>query len=364
MGNDANEILKNRMSKILFIINPKAGTGQKDIVESAINKHLDHDHHEATILYTTHAGHAAEATREMAGKVDIIVAVGGDGTVNEVARSLVHTPTALGIIPAGSGNGLARHLRIPMEPAEAMQIINEAHIDNLDYGRINGEAFFCTCGVGFDAFISMKFAEAGKRGLYTYIEKTLQDGLSYRPEVYNIEIDGEDQTYEAFLIACANASQYGNNAYIAPFASTRDGLLDITILTPFTPLEAPQIIMQLFNRQLTKNSHVKIFRTKRLRITRQNDGPTHIDGDPKNMGKSLEVELIPAALRAVVNNHPGHRPLMFPKVQAVGRDIENINREIEETFFRNVIEPFQRLENLRITELKNLKQIIDKFRKQ
>lgn len=350
------------MSKILFIINPKAGTGRKDIVEAAIEEHVDKERHSASIIYTSHAEHAAEIAREMGGKVDIIVAVGGDGTVNEVARSLVHTPTALGIIPVGSGNGLARHLRIPMEPAEAMKIINEACVENLDYGRINGEAFFCTCGVGFDAFISMKFAEAGKRGLSTYIEKTLQDGLSYRPEVYSIEMDGEAETHEAFLIACANASQYGNNAYIAPNASTRDGLLDVTLLTPFTPLEAPQIVLQLFNRQLSKNSHVKIFRTKHLRITRKNEGPAHIDGDPVNMGQSLEVELIPAGLRAVVNSHPGHRPLMFPKVQDMARDIENLNRDIEETFFRNVIEPFQKLENLRLNDLKRFKQIIDKIR--
>ena len=350
------------MPKIFFIINPKAGTGRKDIVETAIDTHLDRTRHEATIQYTTHAGHAAEMAREMAGKTDIIVAVGGDGTVNEVARSLVHTPTALGIIPAGSGNGLARHLRMPMDPAEAMKLINEACIEKLDYGRINGEAFFCTCGVGFDAFISMKFAEAGKRGLSTYIEKTLQDGLSYRPEVYHIELDGENETHEAFLIACANASQYGNNAYIAPNASTRDGLLDVTILTPFSPFEAPQIVLQLFNRQLTKNSHVKIFRTRHLRITREKPGPAHIDGDPVNMGDTLEVELIPAALHAVVNSHPGHRPLMFPKVQDMARDIENLNHDIEETFFRNVIEPFQRLENLRITDLKKFKQIIDKIR--
>lgn len=351
------------MYKTLFIINPKAGTERNDVVENAIRQHIDRERHEAVIEYTTHAGHAAEIAGRYVGQADIIVAVGGDGTVNEVARSLVHTQTALGIIPCGSGNGLARHLRIPMDVAEAMCLINKGAIDTLDYGRINGEAFFCTCGVGFDAFISMKFAEAGKRGLATYIEKTLQDGLSYKPEIYQIEVDGENETFEAFLIACANASQYGNNAYIAPEASTRDGLLDVTVLTPFTAFEAPQIVMQLFNRQLTKNSHVRIFRTKHVRITRRDEGPAHIDGDPVNMGSTLDVELIAGGLRAVVNSEPGHRPLMFPRVQAVGRDIESFNHELEETFFRNVIEPFQRLENLRMTDLRKFKQLIDRFRK-
>lgn len=352
------------MYKTLFIINPKAGTARKDMVENAIQEHIDRTRHEASIEYTTHAGHAAEIAREHAGKADIIVAVGGDGTVNEVARSLVSAGTALGIIPCGSGNGLARHLRIPMDVAAAVQLINEAVTDALDYGRINGEAFFCTCGVGFDAFISMKFAEAGKRGLATYIEKTLQDGLSYKPEVYQIELDGEHETYEAFLIACANASQYGNNAYIAPDASTRDGLLDVTVLTPFSTFEAPQIVMQLFNRQLAKNSRVKVFRTKHVRITRKNAGPAHIDGDPVQMGETLDVELIPRGLRAVVNSHPGHRPLMFPKVQAMGRDIESFNHELEETFFRNVIEPFQKMENLKVNDLRMFRQLMERLRKQ
>lgn len=354
------------MQKILFIINPISGTGRKEVVEAAIREHLDTERFDCRIRYTEYAGHAEVIAREEAeAGTDIVVAVGGDGTVNEVARSLVHTKTALGIIPCGSGNGLARHLRIPMEPAESIKLLNECEINQLDYGTINGQAFFCTCGVGFDAFISMKFAEAGKRGLATYIEKTLQDGLKYKPEVYHIEIEGEGGEaveQEAFLIACANASQYGNNAYIAPEASTRDGLLDVTILTPFSPIEAPQIVVQMFNRQLTKNSHVRIFRTKRVRIRRASEGPVHIDGDPLTMGDNLEVELIAGGLNVVVNGHPGHRPLAFPRVQALNRDLENVQHDIEETFFRNVIEPFQRLENLRDAELQNFRQLVEKIR--
>ena len=292
---------RKSMPKILFIINPKAGTGRKDIVENAIDNILDHSRHEASIQYTTHAGHAAEIARKTAGKADIIVAVGGDGTVNEVARSLVHTTTALGIIPAGSGNGLARHLRIPMDPAEAMKLINEACIEKLDYGRINGEAFFCTCGVGFDAFISMKFAEAGKRGLSTYIEKTLQDGLSYRPEVYRIEMDGEDETHEAFLIACANASQYGNNAYITPKASMSDGLLDVTVMEPFPLISAPQILLQMFNKSLDENSHIRSLRCRSLKILRKKPGVVHYDGDPIMIDGDLNISLVSKGINMVIN---------------------------------------------------------------
>lgn len=332
------------MKKIVFIINPKAGTGNKAAVEAAIEQHLDRERFDCTIRYTEYAGHAAEiAAEEAARGTDVVVAVGGDGTVNEVGRALVGKETAMGIIPCGSGNGLARHLRISMDPKEAVVLLNECCIEALDYGTVNGEPFFCTCGVGFDAFISMKFAEAGRRGLKTYVEKTLQDGLNYKPETYSIEIEGETETYDAFLIACANASQYGNNAYIAPEASTRDGLMDVTILTPFNKLESAQIVLQMFSRELDKNSHVKMFRTKRLRIRRKAEGPAHIDGDPTVMGDTLDVELVPAQLRMVVNGRPGHRPLAFPVVHAMRRELGTVQRDIENTFFKNIIEPFHRI---------------------
>lgn len=332
------------MKKIVFVINPKAGTGGKRAVEAAIEQHLDTTLYDCSVRYTERAGHATEIAAEEAERgTDVVVAVGGDGTVNEVGRGLVGTQTAMGIIPCGSGNGLARHLRISMDPVEAVKLLNEGCIAALDYGTVNGRPFFCTCGVGFDAFISMKFAEAGKRGLKTYVEKTLQDGLNYKPETYTIEIEGETETYDAFLIACANASQYGNNAYIAPEASTRDGLMDVTILTPFNRLESAQIVLQMFSRELEKNSHVKMFRTKRLRITRKAEGPAHIDGDPTVMGETLDVELIPAQLRMVVNGRPGHRPLAFPVVHAMRKELGDVQRDIENTFFKNIIEPFHRV---------------------
>jgi diacylglycerol kinase family enzyme len=144
-----------------------------------------------------------------------------------VARSLVHTNTALGIIPCGSGNGLARHLCIPIDVRGALQLINNCAIESFDYGVINGQPFFCTCGMGFDAFISLKFAEAGKRGPITYVENVLKEGLTYKPETYEVVDDTGTHRHKAFLIACANASQYGNNAYIAPGASMKDGQMDV-----------------------------------------------------------------------------------------------------------------------------------------
>ena len=132
----------------------------------------------------------------------------------------------------GSGNGLARHLQIPMDPDGALRVLAECRVQALDYGLINDFPFFCTCGMGFDAFISERFSSAGKRGLGTYIEKALQDGLNYKPETYEVEMDGQTELHNAFLIACGNASQYGNNFQIAPQASMSDGLLDVTIMEP------------------------------------------------------------------------------------------------------------------------------------
>ena len=234
--------------RIRFIVNPISGTQSKKSILELIGKHIDKDKYDFDIVPTRFAGHAIElASIAAAEAVNIVVAIGGDGTVNEVARSLTHTDTALGIIPCGSGNGLARHLQIPMDAKKAIDIINEGAVSLIDYGKINDIPFFCTCGVGFDAFVSMRFAKSGRRGLLTYLENMLQESLIYKPETYEIELnDGhETKTLKAYLIACANASQYGNNAYIAPQASLDDGLIDVTVLEPFTVLDVPALSFQL-----------------------------------------------------------------------------------------------------------------------
>lgn len=242
--------------RIAFVINPISGTQSKSSIVNQVGELIDKEQFEAEMVFTEYAGHATRIAAERAEKgYFAVVAVGGDGTINEIARSLVHTQTALGIIPCGSGNGLARHLQIPMEVKGALQVINGAKTTQIDYGKINEVPFFCTCGVGFDAFVSLKFSQAGKRGPLTYLEKMLQESLRYKPETYELEMDGISSHYQAFVIACGNASQYGNNAYIAPHASLSDGLLDVTILEPFNMIEAPSLAFQLFNRSIDQNSH-------------------------------------------------------------------------------------------------------------
>lgn len=289
--------------RIVFVVNPISGTQGKKAILKWIDERIDRALFDYSIVKTQYAGHAVEIAAAAAkDNVDIVVAIGGDGTINEIGRSLVHTNTALGIIPCGSGNGLARHLHIPMDAKAAIDLLNTGECTCVDYGKINGMPFFCTCGVGFDAFVSLKFADSGKRGLLTYLENTLHESLTYEPETYEIENEEGTIKYKAFLIACANASQYGNNAYIAPQASLTDGLMDVTILEPFTVLDVPSLSFQLFNKTIDQNSRIKTMRAKKIKIHRTKEGVMHYDGDPVMGGKDIEVELIPHGLNVIISN--------------------------------------------------------------
>jgi diacylglycerol kinase family enzyme len=188
-----------------------------------------------------------------------------------------------------------------MDPKAAIDIINQGNRLCIDYGKINNIPFFCTCGVGFDAFVSLKFADSGKRGLLTYLENTLHESLTYQPETYEIENEEGTMKYKAFLIACGNASQYGNNAYITPQASLTDGLMDVTIMEPFTVLDVPSLSFQLFNKTLDQNSRIKTMRAKKIKIHRAKEGVMHFDGDPLMVGKELEVEIIPGGLYVIAS---------------------------------------------------------------
>ncbi|MDR0940020.1 MAG: diacylglycerol kinase family lipid kinase [Mediterranea sp.] len=293
--------MSDNVRKLIFVVNPLSGTRDKKEILELLDNKLDREKYSWTVTYTERAGHAVDiAARAVAEKYDAVVAVGGDGTINEIARSLVHTDTALGILPCGSGNGLARHLRIPMEPRKAIEALNMAGMDTIDYGRINGHDFFCTCGVGFDAFVAFKFAHAGKRGLLTYLETTLKEVLRYHPETYELDTESDSLRYKAFLIACGNASQYGNNAYIAPHATLTDGLLDVTILEPFGLLDVPSLSYKLFTKNLDQNSRIRSFRCKTLRIHRENPGVIHFDGDPMMTDADVRIELIERGLHVLI----------------------------------------------------------------
>lgn len=290
---------------IIFIVNPISGTQDKEKILGYIQSNINRNIYNPKIIKTEYAGHAYDiASKAVKDKVSFVVAIGGDGTINEVGRALIHSETALGIIPCGSGNGLARHLHIPMNYQKALEVINKANVRSIDYGKIAGHPFFCTCGVGFDAFVSLKFAGSKRRGLLTYLENTLQESLHYEPETYEIENSEGTVKYKAFLIACGNASQYGNNAYITPQASLSDGMMDITVLEPFTVLDVPSLSFQLFTRTIDMNSRIKTMKDNKIIIHRATEGVFHFDGDPMIGPKDLSVEIIPSALKVICPPKP------------------------------------------------------------
>ncbi len=285
--------MEEKRRHILAIINPVSGTGNKDKIPRLIDTMVDYARNNVSIIATEYPGHANEiAAQAVDDGIDVVVAIGGDGTVNEVGSALCGTQTALAIVPCGSGNGLARHLRIPMNASRALQVLNDGVVGRFDYCTVNGKPFFCTCGMGFDATVSYKFSNEGTRGFITYIKTALTEYLKYKPQDYLIDIDGKKMHEKAFVIACCNAAQYGNNAYIAPRATMQDGLVDVTVMHPFNMVQTPLIGARLFLRQLSHDHHVSIYRGQRVTIERSHDDIMHIDGDPVMMPARVVVENI------------------------------------------------------------------------
>lgn len=287
--------------KILALINPISGTLNKDSLPKSIDKIIDSEKFEIEIKYTEHANHAYELSKEAAANGYYgVLAIGGDGTVNEVASALCDTETALGIIPLGSGNGLARHLRIPLNIDNAISIINENHIENFDYCTANDRKFFCTCGLGFDAQVSSTFAKRGKRGPVGYFQSAISEYIKYRSQTYKITSSNGIITEKAFIIACGNASQYGNNAYITPNADMQDGEIDVTVMLPITPFDTAMLGLLLFSKHIDQDVNIISFRTADLSIERESEGIMHLDGEPVNMPKTIEIKCHKGGLKIFV----------------------------------------------------------------
>lgn len=289
-------------SRILAIINPISGTGSKAEIPQLIAKAYNESHSEVFITYTKNAGHGYElAKKAVEDNYDIVIAVGGDGTINEIARALTNSNTVLAIVPCGSGNGLARSLNIPMAQSKAISNIEKGKIINIDTCQINGIPFFCTAGMGFDAEVAQRFEEATTRGPITYAINMIREYISFKPTKYRITIDDKETfTKEAFVIAIANADQYGNDAYIAPEASLTDGYLDLVILESFNTLEMPRVVIQLFTKKINDNVHQTSIKARKIIIEREKDGYIHIDGNPKEMSKRLEITINPKSLKVVI----------------------------------------------------------------
>lgn len=288
--------MKNKQ-KILFIINPISGTGKQKIVERLIKKDLDQNKFVVTIKYTERAGHAISlSSKASKDQYDIVVAVGGDGSVNEVGQSLVDTDTLLGVIPTGSGNGLARHLKIPLNIKDAILSLNSNNYIRADVGKVNDKIFIGTAGVGFDAHIGRLFAKAKKRGFLTYVRLTVKEFFNYNPQDYEINIDGKIYKRNAFIVCFANSNQWGNNTYISPNSIINDGYLRVVVLKKMSLFLLPFFILKLFLKRIDSSIYYEEFKGKKIIIKQQNE-LAHLDGDPFNIGKCLSVEVVPKSLK-------------------------------------------------------------------
>jgi len=293
------------MKNIAFIINPISGSKEtqnaKRKLPKLIMQSLDASQWLPNITFTEYAGHAAELAYQYARMgFDAVVAVGGDGTVNEVARGLHETPTALGIIPMGSGNGFARHLNIPMRQQKAIEMLNHSEPISVDYGLANGKLFVSTCGTGFDALIADHFAGSDKRGFMTYVQNVVKEVFSYQPQTYHLVGDGLDVTHKAFLITFANANQWGNAALIAPKASVQDGQMDIMLMSSHAILGSASLALRLFTGSIDNSYFMDTLRAKEITLFREEVAPFHLDGDPVEMDKDIHIKIVADGLKVLV----------------------------------------------------------------
>lgn len=287
------------MRRVSFIVNPISGGKDKSGILAAIGKYMDLSRCRYDVRQTFRAGEAEELARSS--RADIVVAVGGDGTVSEVARGLIGTGKAMGIIPCGSGDGLALHLGISREPAKAVKIINDACIQAIDVAHVDGVPFLVTAGVGLDAQVSWNFASSKKRGLATYIQTALESWIREKPCEYTVECGDAVWNGKAVFVTVGNANQWGNEAKITPGASLTDGLLDVTIVSPFDALEIPDLATRLMTIGLADDRRkVHTFRGTSVHIHRASPGPAHKDGDPFQAGSDLYMDVQAAALNVVV----------------------------------------------------------------
>ncbi|WP_026902771.1 diacylglycerol/lipid kinase family protein [Pedobacter glucosidilyticus] len=288
-------------SRILFIVNPISGGQVKTFIPSIIDQYLDHDIYDAEIIFTEYAGHATKIAAEaVAAHIDVVASVGGDGTINEVASALESSGKTMAIIPCGSGNGLARTLKIPLDNRKAIQRLNACKTVKIDSGTFNERKFFNMAGIGFDAHISALFAKDKNRGFKGYIQSTFKEISQYQAQAYEISVDGKVYQERAFMISVANSSQYGNNAHIAPFASLNDGLLDVCVIKPFPVYKFPLLAYRMFTKLTHTSNYVDIYRGRDIKITRATDGPVHIDGEPLFFPKQIVIGVKPLSLTLLV----------------------------------------------------------------
>lgn len=282
--------------KLLFIINPFSGIGQKKVIPTALESGLDKEKFDWKIKYTERAKHAVALSAEAAKNgFDAVIAVGGDGSINEVARSLIHTNTALGIIPGGSGNGVARSLGIPLQVAKAVALINRYRKVKIDTGLLHEHPFVGVAGIGFDAEISKAFAERKIRGPLSYGYLIISKMNNVQAMKIKIKGEWKLKSKKAIVLAFANTKQYGNNAYIAPTADPTDGKMKLSIIEQFKAWQLPHIAQKFFTKKIHESSKVTYHEFEEIKV-KHNSQYAHLDGEPIEVPPKLTVKVVPHSL--------------------------------------------------------------------
>lgn len=291
--------------KILFIINPISGVGKKNKIPKGILKHLDLDKFEYDLAFTNYKKHGYEISLTEKHNYDIIVAIGGDGTVNEIGSALVNSKCILGIIPSGSGNGIARHLKIPRSIKKSIKRLNELDTVTMDTGTVNDHIFIGTCGFGFDSHIAQKFDEFHKRGLASYIKLINKEYFHFKNIRYSINFKGEKDNYKMQAIMCsvANTSQFGNGFNISPFSKVDDGQFEIVFIKKIKYNSAPKLLRQIFSKKIHKSKHFNQTNSEKafsIELMNQTTPLFHIDGEPlKSDTNIFEIKINQKSLTVI-----------------------------------------------------------------
>lgn len=288
--------------RIRFIINPISGVGKKNTIPPMIESHLNQERFDYDIVYTEYKNHASELAKQASEEgVNIVCAVGGDGSVHEVGTALIGTKTKLAIIPVGSGNGLARHLNIPLGIKDAIYCINYSNCIEMDTVQVNDKSFLGVGGYGLDAVVAKKFDEHHKRGFFSYIYLTVREFFRFNPMNVSIDVDGKVKTLPVVLLTVANASQFGNGFTVSPKSDVTDGELELVVLKPFSIWHVPSLVYRFFSKKSDRSRHSEVISFKQARI-KSARMLAHYDGEPTDVRSELNVSVVPKSLNILVGN--------------------------------------------------------------
>lgn len=297
MSSEIKSSPNNLKKRIRFIVNPFSGISKKGKLADQIKQHLDTNLFEFEIKKTQAAGHGTELAREaMKQNFDMVIAVGGDGSVNEVAAALIGSDTTLGIIPAGSGNGFARHLGLSTNVVKAIQQLNHGKEIRIDTVKMNGRPFVNLAGLGFDGWVSYKLKKSKIRGFLGYGKIVTQESFKFKPQTYQINIDGKIMEEECLCLEIVNAPMFGYNFEIAPHAKFNDGILEVVVVKKMTPWKLPQLAWHSFQKTINESGLTKCYSGKNIKIKIVEETPVHMDGEGMLVNEDLEFSINPLSL--------------------------------------------------------------------